>query len=78
MSKKRKRVAKSKIFAHIDHNHDEHTMELQRSKYIKVDDDYKCFFFQHGQGAGKCGGDEDDDIVMKLKFCKSSAVDKKF
>ena len=76
MSKKRKRVAKPKIFGHIDHNYDEHTMELQRSKYIKIDDDYKCFLFSHG--AGKSAMEEDDDIVMKLKFCKSSAVDKKF
>ena len=71
ISKKRNLVVYTKIDNHIEHNYDEHSMDLQKSKYIKIDDDFKNFQFRK-----KSKGEE--EIVMKLRFCKSQDVDRKF
>ena len=43
ISKKRHLAIQTKIDAHIDHNKSEHAMDLQRSNYIKINDDFKDF-----------------------------------
>jgi len=74
-----KRILKksAKIDQHIDHNKDEYTFELQRSKYIKIDDDYKTANDERATNQARWHG-QSDDIKLKLKFCQPIDVDRKF
>ena len=51
---------------HVNHNHLKIHQSLQRSKYMKIDDDVPDF-----------GSDNENKIELNLAYCKSYVVERK-
>lgn len=59
----------------IDHYTSEHAKTLQKSRYIQIDDnveDVNSTFAKHD-----CGGDGDQNIELRFKFCHPREVNAK-